>query len=242
MISRVVRFPDPTTLAHSVAKRLLDQIVELQQRGSVNLCLTGGRTANLVYERLAELAPDSDLAPSKLRLWWGDERFVPTTDPLRNSMQALSRLARTIPLDPANIHMMAARDGRKDSDESAEEYAEELQDVVFDITLLGLGEDGHTGSIFPDHPSFAATNRKVIGVVDAPKEPPERITLTIGQLNRSEQVWFITTGKAKANAMARLLQYDPNLPPSYIHGQLATYYFIDEDAAAELPASFSCEL
>lgn len=193
-----------------------------------------------MYEVLAELADGSELDASKLQLWWGDERFVPATDPERNSQQAISRLARTVSITSAGTHMMAAKDGRKDSHESAAEYEAELGETTFDILLLGVGEDGHVASIFPDHPSFEATNRAVIGVEDSPKPPTERISLTIPTLNRADEVWFLASGSAKADAVARSVAGDPAVPGAQVHGKVGTYWFLDADAAAVLPKQFAC--
>ena len=170
----------------------------------------------------------------------GDERFVPATDPERNSQQAISRLARTVSIKSADTHMMAAKDGRKDSHESAAEYEAELGDTSFDITLLGIGEDGHVASIFPNHPSFEVTGRAVIGVEDSPKEPTERISLTIPTLNRADEVWMMATGEAKAAAVARSLSGDESVPGAHVQGRVATYWFLDAGAAAGLPAQYAC--
>ncbi|MFT3889534.1 MAG: 6-phosphogluconolactonase [Arachnia sp.] len=243
MYTRVARLASEAEVADVMAARLLARIIELQQsQPLVHLCLTGGDAANAMYERLADLADGSQLDASKLQLWWGDERFLPATDPGRNSLQAISRLARTVSINSAHTHMMAAKDGRKDSHESAAEYEAELGDTRFDITLLGIGRDGHIGSIFPHHPSFEPTSRAVIGVEDAPKEPAERISLTLPTLNRSDEVWFIANGEEKAEAVAGALAGDESLPAAHVRGSEATFWFIDEDAASCLPAHYVCAL
>lgn len=243
MYRRIVRLPAAEDVVDVVARRMLEKLAERQTRQErIDVCLTGGRTANQVYERIAELAVDADIDPTKIHLWWGDERFVPSTDDDRNSLQAVERLARTIPVNTAHIHMMAARDGRKDSHEAADEYATELGDTRFDLVLLGIGEDGHCASIFPDHPSFEPTNRLAIGVEDAPKPPSERISLTLPALNRADHVWFLATGEGKAQAVSRVLEDDQTLPASHVHGEKATLWFVDDDAASLLPAQHECEL
>lgn len=176
MHHRLVRAPHADDVASIVAERLVALLTKkAAAQDRIDICLAGGTAANAVYERMAELIVDVDIDYMKLHLWWGDERFVAATDPDRNSLQALERLARTLPIHSANIHMMAAKDGRKDSRESADVYETELGDTRFDLVLLGMGPDGHTASIFPEHPSFKPTTRLVIGVEDAPKPPPERI-------------------------------------------------------------------
>ena len=242
MFTRVVRLDDEWDVPELVAVRLLERIIDLQaHQPIVHLCLTGGDAANHLYERFADLAADAEVDASRLQLWWGDERFLPSTDPERNSLQAITRLARTVSISSADTHMMAGKDGRKDSHEAAAEYATELGDTTFDITLLGLGADGHIGSIFPSHPSFDPhTTRRVIGVEDSPKAPDERISLTIPMFNRSDEVWFMTTGPTKATAVARALDGDPDLPASHVHGRLSTWWFLDEAAASGLPPRYVC--
>ncbi|WP_296138459.1 6-phosphogluconolactonase [uncultured Tessaracoccus sp.] len=243
MIRRIVRLPTAADVTDLVAQRLVHKLEERQQQQDrVDVCLAGGNAANAVYERVADLVVDADIDFAKLHVWWGDERFVAATDPERNSLQAVERLARTIPMNSANIHMMAARDGRKDSHESAEVYENELGDTRFDLVLLGIGPDGHTASIFPGHPSFSSTSRLVIGVEDAPKFPPERITLTFHALNRTDHVWFLATGRSKAEAVAAASSGDLSMPAAHAHGDVSTVWFIDEEAAEALPAQYHCEL
>lgn len=242
MYTRIVRLDDSAEVSRVVAARLLDRVVELQSsQESVHICLTGGNAANAMYEEFATLAEDSGLDASRLQLWWGDERFVPAADPERNSQQAISRLARTVSIKSAETHMMAAKDGRQDSHDSAAEYEAELGGTRFDITLLGIGEDGHVAAIYPGHPSFdPTTSRAVIGVEDSPKEPSERISLTIPTLNRADEVWFMATGEAKADAVHRSVTGDAAIPGAHVHGQVATYWFLDKGAAAGLPAQYTC--
>lgn len=239
---RVARLNDAAELADVVAHRFLDRIVALQAtQDVVHVCLTGGTTANLMYERFADLVPGSGLDVPRLQLWWTDERFVPATDPDRNSLQAVTRLARTLEINSATTHTMPAADGRVDAHQCASEYAAELGDTHFDVMLLGVGEDGHVGSIFPNHQSFEATTRTVIGVTESPKAPAERITLTIPALSRADELWFIANGTGKADAVARSIQGDISLPAAHPKGRNATYWFIDQAAATGLPRQYRCE-
>lgn len=242
-MTRVVRLPDAADVAEVMAERLLRTIVSLQaSQGHVNLCLTGGRTANAMYERLAALAADSVLDSTRLNLWWGDDNFIPAANEQRNSLQAISRLAAGITLASANIHMMPAQEGRADAAQAASEYAAELGDTHFDITLMGVGEDGHTAALFPNHPSSEPTTKTVIGVSNAPKPPEDRLSLTEVALNRSSQVWFIATGPAKAVAVEQALAPESKIPAGRITGEDVTYWFVDEAAARELPTPWRCTM
>lgn len=237
---QVVRHADAVELADRAAVRLLDTLVELQSDGRVvQVCLTGGRIAHEVYARLGELVAGSELDPSRLELWWGDERFVPTGDPDRNAGPTLALLAGHFALDPARTHPMPSADGVVDAAASAATYAKELGDTRFDVCLLGMGPDGHVASIFPNHPSSEPTTQPVIGVSDAPKPPPERISLTIPTLNDSSQVWFLVSGTEKSNALARSLAGDTSLPAARVAGRDRTLWLVDQAAAVELPY-FDC--
>lgn len=232
----VHRYADPDDLAMKAAERLLDRLVQLQTGGRIaQLCLTGGRIAHQMYIRLGELVEGSALDPARLELWWGDERFVPTDDPDRLAGPTLAVLAGHFPLTPARTHPMPAADGVVDAAASAATYAKELDDTHFDLCLLGMGEDGHVASIFPDHPSSDPTNQTVIGVSDAPKPPAERISLTVAALSNSDEVWFLVSGPDKADSVARALSGDQSLPAARVSGGLRTVWHLDRDAAARLP-------
>lgn len=241
-MAQVVRYLDSDDLAERVAARLLKALAEFQADDRVaQICLTGGRIAMRVYTRLAELVSGSELDPSRLELWWGDERFVPTDDPERNAGPTIAALAGSFALDPARTHPMPAADGVIDAGASAATYARELGDTRFDLCLLGMGPDGHVASIFPGHASEEPTTQTVIGVSDAPKPPAERISLTLPTLSRSAQVWFVVSGSDKAEAVARALAGDESLPAARVHGEDETYWLIDRAAASGLPY-FECSL
>lgn len=239
---QVVQHRDADDLADRGAVRLLAKLIELQGDGRVaQLCLTGGRIASSLYARLGELVAGSELDPTRLELWWGDERFVPTDDPERNAGPTLALLAGHFTLDSGRTHPMPSADGVVDAGASAATYAKELGETRFDLCLLGMGPDGHVASIFPNHVSGEATAQSVIGVSDAPKPPAERISLTIQALNNSEEVWFLVSGSEKASALARALAGDTDLPAGRVAGQGRTLWLVDRDSAAELPY-FDCSM
>ena len=239
---QVVQHRDADDLADRGAVRLLAKLIELQSDGGVaQLCLTGGRIASSLYARLGELVAGSTLDPTRLELWWGDERFVPTDDPERNAGPTLALLARHFTLDSGRTHPMPSADGVIDAGASAATYAKELGETRFDLCLLGMGPDGHVASIFPQHISSEITTQSVIGVSDAPKPPAERISLTIQALNNSEEVWFLVSGSEKASALTRALAGDTELPAGRVSGQGRTLWLVDQASAAELPY-FDCAM
>ena len=243
MSPRVVRrLPTPETLAQYVAESLVKRIEKLQADGRVvELCLTGGRVANLAYEHLARVVGRSKVDPGALELWWTDEAFVPTDDPRRNSLQALSRLAVTFPLSPAHTHPMPSSDASPDPAQAALTYGTDMAGRVIDICLLGLGENGHVAALHPDHPSADPTSAIAVGVTDAPKPPSEQVSLSLATINKSREVWMLATGKEKANAVARTFRGDASTISAHVSGVDRTVWFIDEAAAAELPFH-SCAL
>ena len=238
----VVRYRDAEELANQAAARQLQALIAFQTEDRVaQLCLTGGRIALRIYARLAELVAGSELDPARLELWWGDERFLPTDDPERNAGPTLATLAGRFSLAPSRTHPMPAADGVIDAGAGAATYAKELGDTRFDLVLLGMGEDGHVASIFPDHPSGEPSTQTVMGVSDSPKPPSERISLTVNALNRSGQVWFLVSGPEKATSLREALEGDQRLPAARVHGEEATVWLIDQAAAKELPY-FECSV
>ncbi len=237
------RYADADSLARGAAQRLVGALSDLQRDPDrvVQLCLTGGRIAAKIYKHLAKLLKGSGVDTHRMELWWGDERFVPTSDPDRNAGPTLALLAGLLTLDPARTHPMPAADGIIDSTECASAYAKELGDTVFDICLLGMGPDGHVASIFPDHPSFADHTATVIGVTDSPKPPAERISLTVPTLNRSTQIWFLVSGEDKAEAVRRSWAGDAQIPAGVVRGTTETTWLVDTAASSQIPY-YSCSL
>lgn len=235
-MSRILRHEDREQMVAHAAADVMSALLALQQeQETVHLCLAGGATANMVYHAFADLVPGSGLEPASLNLWWVDDVFVPTTDPERYSLQALSILARTMHLNSSQTHPMPASTGKADAGEAAFAYARELGDVVFDLCLLGMGADGSVASIFPGHHSMEATSALSVGVTDSPRPPTERITLTFNAINRSRRVWLAVNGQDKAAAVAGAIAGDQALPASHVAGQLETRWYLAAGADAELP-------
>jgi len=227
----------PDEVADALAARLMARLTEIQRDfRTPQVALTGGRIATRAYQKLASEGPHSAVDWSRVELWWGDERFVPADDAERNAKQALDLLAAPLALNPDRVHEMPASDGGLELDRAAEAYARELDDVVFDICLLGMGPDGHVASLFPEHPSSYAEGT-VIPVRASPKPPPERISLTLPVINRSHEVWFVVSGadKAAATKMALLGAGPMQVPAAGVSGAERTLWLMDRDAAAELP-------
>lgn len=163
----------------------------LAARGEFHIVLAGGGTPRRVYEALAQEVHDW----SRWQVWFGDERCLPADDPERNSVMACAALAEV----PVHWHIIAGEQGPAFA---SARYDAELAGVAdFDLVVLGLGEDGHTASLFPG--KDLADMPDAYMVLDAPKPPPERVTLSAARLSRARQVLFLVTGQSKREAVAR---------------------------------------
>jgi len=207
----VVVHPDAVSLAEAVAARLLTRILDAQaERAQASVVLTGGTVAAKVYAAIGRSPASAAVDWARVELWWGDERFLPTGHPDRNETQARAALLDALPLDPTRVHAMPATDGPDGDDAvaAATRYTNDLRAVapnsarlpVFDVLLLGVGEDGHVASLFPNHPGLAATG-SAAAVFDSPKPPPVRITLTLPTINSAREIWLIASGEGKAKAV-----------------------------------------
>jgi 6-phosphogluconolactonase len=241
----VIVHGDADLLASAVAARLAVRLIDAQaERGAASVVLTGGRIAEKIYTALATSAVRDAIDWRQVDLWWGDERFLPAGDPERNETQVRSVLLEKLPLSPDRVHPMPASDGPDgdDPEGAAARYAEQLAAAAggghhklphFDVVLLGIGEDGHVASVFPEHPITNDT-RPVSAVRDSPKPPPIRTTLTLAALNTADEVWILASGESKADAVGRALAGagSVEVPAAGVHGTQRTLWLLDRDAAA----------
>lgn len=241
----VVVVPDADILASAVAARLVVKIIDAQaERGAASIVLTGGRIAAKVLRSVKELPAAAAIDWTRVDLWWGDERFLPGGDPDRNETQARAALLDALPLDPAKVHAMPASDGADgdDAEAAAARYALELATggdplPPFDVLMLGVGEDGHVASVFPEHPVGYET-RPVSAVRGSPKPPPVRVTLTLPAIRTADEVWLIAAGADKAAAVGMALSGagPQQLPAAGAVGIARTLWLLDRAAAAKVPA------
>lgn len=244
----VVVHADPDVLAQAVAARLVVKLIDAQAaRGLAGVVLTGGRVAAAVLRAVGELPARDAVDWRHVDLWWGDERFLPAGHPDRNETQAREALLDKLPLDPARLHAMPASDGPDgdDPEAAAARYAGELAGAArpgtaelphFDVLMLGVGEDGHVASVFPEHPVGYET-RPVSAVRGSPKPPPVRVTLTLPAINTAEEVWLVAAGtdKAAAVGMAITGAGPVQLPAAGVSGVSRTLWLLDRAAAEHVP-------
>lgn len=235
-------FETPEQLARAAADWIVQCAANHMQRFA--LCLSGGATPKRVYELLGQ-APRRDRFPWPQAHWfWGDERFVPHDDPRSNFHMAAEALLQHVPIPPANIHAIPTGQGGPAGAAAAYEttlkyfYGADSFDParpLFDLTLLGLGEDGHTASLFPGSPALNETGRWVVPVTGP--DQLDRITLTYPALASSAAIVFLVSGERKRDAFARVRAGDPALPAAHVRPLGAVHWFADRAAAATLAVS-----
>ncbi|MEL7644849.1 MAG: 6-phosphogluconolactonase [Anaerolineaceae bacterium] len=201
-----------------VAANAADLLAQaIQEQGYANFLLSGGSTPKGVYQALASDRFRRLVDWSEVHFFWGDERCVPPDDENSNFKMAFEVLLRNVPADPRKTHRIK---GELAPNESAEDYRQLLADLapagmswpIFDVALMGLGEDGHTASLFPGarHPDEGIY--PVIPVTAQYQDrPAHRVTLTPLALNTSRNVIFLVTGESKALALQKALSDEEDL-------------------------------
>jgi 6-phosphogluconolactonase len=204
----------------------------------LTVALSGGSTPELLFSLLGENSPES-VPWEYVHFFWGDERCVPADSQESNYGMARRKFLEKIEIPSGNIHRIR---GEADPEEEAVRYSSEIVDntrkrdgwPVFDLILLGLGEDGHTASIFRRNIELLESE-KICETALHPVTLQKRITITGRVINNSDSVVFLVTGRNKAEIIQKILHNNPvseNYPAASIapvHGELK--WFIDEDAA-----------
>lgn len=220
------------TAAHLLVRLLGDRA---REAGAAHIALAGGGTPRQTYEEMAAVISDW----SGIHVWFGDERVVPLDDPASNARMVAESLLVDRPLPAGRVHTVRTALGARDA---CDLYARELRAhlpantdgmPVLDVAFLGIGEDTHTASLFPDAP--ALEERGICAVVEgAPKPPPVRITLTLPMLAAARHRVVLVTGAGKAGAVvAALATPDPHHPASLLPRD-GTTWVLDEAAASGL--------
>lgn len=206
--------------------------------GTCSIVLSGGRTPRTLYRLLAsELR--AQIPWADLHVFWGDERYVPPEDPSSNYRMAKEALLDHVPCPPANIHPMPTN--VPSADEAARDYERTLRRHFagewphFDLVLLGLGDDGHTASLFPASLALPERTRWVVAA-QAPVEPEVRLTLTLPALTRAAAVYVLVAGATKAQALRHVLAGAGDLikyPAAGVRlGTGSVIWWADREAAA----------
>ncbi len=193
---------DIDALSHAVLQEIVANLKDaVAKRGEFAIALSGGHTPAKLYSMWASTDRYRNETPWNLvHIFWGDERYVGADDPLSNYRMTRETLLSHVPIPEANVHPVPTQLPTPAA--AAESYEAELRKYfgasspAFDVTLLGIGPEGHTASLFPNSPALEEKTRWVLPVV-APATPPNRITFTPVVLNQSRNTYFLAAGKDK---------------------------------------------
>jgi 6-phosphogluconolactonase len=232
--------PDEESLAETAAKRMLARIAEAKGRAAV--CLTGGSSPQRLYHLLACEPYCSKLPWDRVHWFMGDDRFVPPNDALHNTGMARRCFLDHVPVPAANIHPIPT--DAPSPDAAALLYEAELKAFygsdrlgatgpLFDLVLMGVGDDGHTASLFPHSPALDEKERWVIGIPQAGHEPfVPRVTLTFPALACTREMLFLVTGRSKRDILMRVFSGE-DLPANDAYSDGALVWLVDRAAAPE---------
>jgi len=218
----------------------------VRANGRFLITLSGGTTPDPLYRALASPAFSDRFDWSRTTFFFSDERCVPPDDPRSNYALAYKTLFTPLRITPSQVYRMAGES--RDPQAAAYEYEQQLRLATktspsaqpsLDLIILGLGGDGHTASLFPGA-SILRDHQSVIAVTQSPKDPPSRLTMTLGVINRASVILFLVTGAGKARVVKAILnpktEAERRLPASLVRPEKGrVIWFLDRAAAAELP-------
>lgn len=237
----VLVHPDAPAVAAMAASRLIAAAQEaVTLRGRADLALTGGSMGSALIAALVD-HPGRHVADwSRVHVWWGDERYLPTGDADRNDVQNDAAGLSDLGLRPEHVHRVAGPDASASPEESAAAYEQTLRadgGGLWDVVLLGVGPDGHVASLFPGHPAQLSDDTLVVAVHDSPKPPPTRVSITLECLSKAREVWFVVAGADKAEAVAKGVSGASPTQSSaaQVRGEERTLWLVDEAAASRCP-------
>ena len=216
-------------------------VEHLTQSGRFSVALSGGSTPRPMHKLLAMPPYLTDVPWKQIDIYWADERLVPPNDPASNYGAAKKDLLDHLPIQKDHIHPMCSSHspGR-----AAEEYESLLTEYfeletnalpLFDLIFLGIGQDGHTASIFPNDPTAIDTGRWVVPVKGGTPDV-HRLTLTMPVLLKARHLLFLVTGRSKAEMIRTIFEQDSaGLPPQHLNASgNQVFWFLDQEAASLL--------
>jgi len=231
-------YDTPEKVYTAIADCILDITAESESE-FFDIALSGGNSPKGLFKKLGEKYKTS-IPWQRIRFWWGDERCVPPADEESNYKMTVEHLFRYVDIPEQNVYRIR---GEEEPGKEARRYARKLEELlpsaegfpVFDLIILGLGDDGHTASIFPGHLDlFEKTVH--CAVAEHPVTGQKRVTLTGGVLNSAKQVFFLVTGKNKAERVFEIQHNKKEaelLPAFYVAPQNGSLtWFLDAKAAA----------
>jgi 6-phosphogluconolactonase len=215
-------------------------------RGKFTIALSGGSTPKKLYELLSSPAWQAKMPWAQTEFFWGDERYLPSTDPSSNFHMTQQAMLSRVSIPAERIHRVLTE---KEAQECAVSYEQEVQRIVtagsdgipeFDLVLLGLGTNGHTASLFPYQPALHEKKKLVIAeYIDEVKMT--RVTFSAGLINAARQIVFVSLGDDKATVVREVVTgpFDPERLPAQLirpaHGKVT--WILDAGSATKLPPS-----
>jgi 6-phosphogluconolactonase len=231
--------PDKTALIERSLQLVLNKMMTaVKERGVCTIALAGGSTPKPLYEAIAT----QDMPWDKIHIFWGDERYVPATHPDSNEGMARSAWLSKVPIPAANIHPMPTKEAEPAL--AAQKHEIQIQEFfkigsgtfpAFDIILLGMGDDGHTASLFPHTPALNVSDRLV---TVGNKDGQPRLTFTVPLINHARSVFFLVAGASKQPALTQVFadQGDAAAYPSRLIQPDGELYWLLDQAAGEILA------
>jgi 6-phosphogluconolactonase len=238
-VGHIEIFPDPLALAHHIAEWMTQ--AALAAPGPFRISLSGGSTPKALYELLASDEFRSRFPWLRVSWYWGDERFVPHDHPDSNYRMTCEAMLTKAQVPPENIYPIPT-DGTPE--DAALRYERTLQEAygavkldpqrpLFEVTLLGLGPDGHTASLLPGEPVLNERKRWVAAVSHG--RPEVRITMTYPVIESSRRVAFLVAGKEKAEIFTAIRAGNSQVPAARVRPVGALTWFVDQAAAGGEP-------
>ena len=235
-------YADSNSLANAFAGDLVDLLKSLiEQQDTVTVALSGGSTPQLLFKILAEKFA-GEVNWKKVHFYWGDERSVPPTDAESNFGVANRLLLSRVDIPAANIHRI---EGESNPTDEIERYRELILETIerdnsgkpaFDVMMLGIGNDGHTASIFPHQMEFL-DSKNVCEIATHPLSGQKRITVTGSVINASRNVFFLVAGDSKSNVLAEIVEQTGSFrsyPASFVAPSGELWFYTDQAAASKL--------
>jgi 6-phosphogluconolactonase len=232
-------FPNADGLAQAAARRVVDAAREsIARSGTFTFTLSGGSTPKALYELLANDEYRDRIDWPRVEIFFGDERTVPPDHPDSNYRMANQALLSKVPIKPENIHRMR---GEIDPEQAAKEYGQLLKrrfgdDGGPDLVLLGIGDDGHTASLFPHTAALRETKHRAFAN-PVPKLNTTRLTLTAPLINRAGEILVLSAGENKAPVIRQILEEPPDpdrLPIQMIFPASGNLTYLLDVAAASM--------
>jgi 6-phosphogluconolactonase len=219
-------YADQPELLQEVTTQVIE-VVEtgLRINGVFHLALTGGTLGSDLTRALVAHWNANPEMYQGLHIWWSDERFVERSSRQQNSAPTLN----TVTNQNVAIHTLRASDEVANIDVAVDDYLEQLGENFMDLTILGLGPDGHVASLFPGAAHIDRLE-KVIAITDSPKPPSIRATFTMSMINTSTLIWIIAAGASKAEAVTKIIEGDLSIPASYVRAADHTRLIVDTNA------------